>query len=309
MPPSRIAPNGRLVYLGNAVVDLVLAVPRLPDPGEDVRARAASWVPGGGVSTMVAAARRGMGVCYAGRTGTGPLAELIRSRLRREGIVLWGEPVAGQDNGVVICLVEPDGQRAFVTTTGAEALLEAEHLQGLAVGPTDLVALTGYGLAHPVNGLALAGWLATIPDETVVLLDPGPWVGDAGAGVLDRVLPRVDWYSCNAREARLATGCADLAVAAERLSAGTGRVGILVRDGERGCWLRLPGTPAELVAGDWVPPDGVKDTTGAGDVHAGVFLAELAAGRGAKQAVAAANAVAAESIRHPGPGLPFSGLE
>jgi sugar/nucleoside kinase (ribokinase family) len=113
------------------------------------------------------------------------------------------------------------------------------------------------------------------------------------------VLARCDWWSCNQREAALLSGTDDPAEAAARLLARTGRLGVIVRAGAAGCMLATPGNEGLLA----VPAPGVAvaDTTGAGDAHAGVFLAALAAGLAPPAAASRANAAAALAVSRHGP--------
>jgi len=70
----------RLLHLGNVVVDVVLSVPALPEPGGDVLATGAQTAAGGGFNVMAAAARLGLAVAYGGVVGTGPRASRCSSR-------------------------------------------------------------------------------------------------------------------------------------------------------------------------------------------------------------------------------------
>jgi len=116
--------------------------------------------------------------------------------------------------------------------------------------------------------------------------------------VLDPVLRRADWVTCNAREGALLTGLSEPGAALDALAARLPGAGVLVRVGPGGCLLRRPGSPAERVPGY---PVGTVDTSGAGDTHTGVFLAALAAGADEAEAVRRANAAAALSVTRRGP--------
>lgn len=52
----------RLVFTGNAIVDIVMRIDRLPQPGADTIAQASAITVGGGYNTMVAARRDGPAV-------------------------------------------------------------------------------------------------------------------------------------------------------------------------------------------------------------------------------------------------------
>lgn len=148
----------RLLHLGNVVVDVVLDVPSLPDRGGDVLASGTRATPGGGFNVMVAAARQGLPASYAGAHGSGPFAELARAALVAAGIELVQRPKPGLDTGFVVSLVEPDGERTFVTSRGAEATLTSADLA--EVGPARVMPSTCPATGSPTgatSGPCLAG--------------------------------------------------------------------------------------------------------------------------------------------------------
>jgi sugar/nucleoside kinase (ribokinase family) len=291
-------PFSRLLHLGNVVVDVVLSVTALPEPGGDVLATAAQTAAGGGFNVMAAAARQGLAVAYGGVIGTGPFAALAATACAEEGIEVLQPAKPGLDTGFVISVVDATGERTFLTTRGAEATLTAADLDPVRPAPSDAVYLSGYGLAHPDNAAALLGWLGGLDDDHLVVFDPGPLAGALPGGVLRPVLARADWVTCNARESVLLTGAADPGEALRVLAGRLRRAGVLVRVGPAGCLLSPRGSPPERVPGFAVE---AVDTTGAGDTHAGVFLAALASGAGPAEAVRRANAAAALSVTRRGP--------
>jgi len=284
----------RLVFAGEAIVDLVMRVPGLPPRGGDLLASSSSVEVGGGFNVMAAAARQGMRVDYAGGHGTGPYGSLVRAALAAEGIGILRPADGAADTGFDVALVEPDGERTFVSSLGAET-----HPGGWAAVRAvagDAVYVSGYGLVPPDAGLS--EWAAALAPGVLLFADPGPLVADIPADVLERVLARCDWWSCNRREAGLLTGSDDPVRAAGLLLGRTGRAGVIVRTGPDGCVLGLPdGNVVPVPA----PAVEVADTTGAGDTHAGVFLAGLAAGLAPADAARRANAAAALAVTRHGP--------
>jgi sugar/nucleoside kinase (ribokinase family) len=301
-----VHPLSRLLLAGEAIVDLVMRVPGLPPRGGDLLASGSAVRVGGGFNVMAAAARQGMPVAYAGGHGTGPWGDLVRAALAAEGIELLRQPDPNSDTGFDVALVEPDGERTFITSVGAET--HPGGWDAIAASPGDVVYVSGYGLVpSPVAGGAdgpvaggpdggLGAWAAALPDGVVLFADPGPLVADIPATTLDAVLARCDWWSCNRREAVLLTGSDDPVTAARQLRSRT-RGGVLVRNGAAGCTLA---TSSDLVIIPAPPIDAV-DTTGAGDAHAGVFLAGLAAGLDPREAARRANAAAALAVTRDGP--------
>jgi sugar/nucleoside kinase (ribokinase family) len=290
----------RLVSLGNVIIDIVAEVPALPERGGDVLASRAALEVGGGFNLMAAAARNGLEVAYAGALGHGPFGDLARRALGAEGIALLLPEAAGDqdDTGFDVVLVDSGGERTFVTAVGAEAGLTGRRLDQVEIRPTDALAISGYGLLHAANRHAILDRLPRVSSETTVCYDPGPLGHELPSEVVRAIRRRVDWWSCNEREAELITGRTDPAEAARDLLAGLQRGSVVVRRGTTGCLvaqlggevLEVPGVPVTVV-----------DTTGAGDAHLGAFIAALASGLDVQAAAHRANAVAALTVTRRGP--------
>jgi sugar/nucleoside kinase (ribokinase family) len=305
----------RLLFAGEAFVDLLMWVPSLPDRGGDLLATSSGVAVGGGFNVMAAAARQGLPVRYAGGHGTGPWGDLVRSALAREQIEILRPPDPRADTGFDVALVEPAGERTFVTSLGAESLPAPGGWDRSLAAPGDAVYISGYGLVAPGSGPQLGAWAATLPEGVTLFIDPGPLVADIPPGILGPVLARVDWWSCNQREATLLTGADQPAPAARQLRARMPQASVMVRTGAAGCVLAVPSVlpsttgpgqpPATPGPDDLIeipaPQVASVDTTGAGDAHAGVFLAALADGLPPAAAAARANAAAALSTTRTGP--------
>jgi sugar/nucleoside kinase (ribokinase family) len=288
----------RLLFAGEAIVDLLMRVPTLPERGGDMLAESSSIEVGGGFNIMAAAVRQGLPVLYAGGHGTGPWGDKVRAALAAEDISLLRPADPDTDTGFDVALVETGGERTFVTQLGAESLREPGAWDLIQARPGDAVYVSGYGLVPPASGPVLGAWAAGLPPEIMLFVDPGPLVADIPAAVLDPVLGRCDWWSCNQREAALLTGTGDPEQAARRLLRRTGRAGVIVRSGPQGCLLALREEPAL----SHIPAPAVTavDTTGAGDAHSGVFLAALAAGQPPAEAARRANVAAALTVTRSG---------
>jgi len=300
----------RLVFAGEAIVDVVMRVHALPQRGGDTLATSAEITAGGGFNVMAAAARQGLPVRYAGGHGTGQWGDVIRAALAAEGIGLLRPPDQERDTGFDVALVEPDAERTFVTHLGAETVRGPRAWDAVRTEPGDAVYVSGYGLVPPASGPALGDWAASLPSDVLLFMDPGPLVAQIPAAVLDPVLARCDWLSCNHREAVLLTNtglsgtgsaepAGDPAAAARRLLARGAAANVLVRAGAAGCYVAL------LASSDVVhvrtPNVTAVDSTGAGDAHSGVFLAALADGLSPLGAAARANAAAAFAVTRHGP--------
>src|SRR5690348_17721863 len=129
----------RLVFAGEALVDLLMRIPALPERGGDILAESSSVQVGGGFNIMAAAARQGLPVVYAGGHGTGPWGDRVRAALAAEGIRLLRAPDPHRDTGFDVGLVEANGERTFVTALGAEPLREPDAWDLVRLRPGDAV--------------------------------------------------------------------------------------------------------------------------------------------------------------------------
>jgi sugar/nucleoside kinase (ribokinase family) len=296
--------TARLVHVGSAVVDYVYRIDRLPTPGEDKLADTYAQVIGGGFNMMAAAARTGMKVAFGGQHGTGPVGDFLRAALVAEGIEILTPRAPSMDTGNCVVLLTADAERTFVSWGGAEAHLSAASLEPVKVGDGDWVFTSGYTLTYPGSRDVLADWIAALPPKIPFSLDPTSVVTEIPRGVLSSVLRRTNWLSCNAFEAEAIAGHGSITANAVALLDRhcPDAVGVVIRDGERGCHLRLASgesfdIPAFLV--------NAIDTNGAGDTHVGTFVSALSRGFAPAEAARYANAAAAILVtRHGGSSAP-----
>lgn len=294
----------RLVNVGSAVVDYVYRVSALPAPGTERVATTYDRVVGGGFNMMAAARRAGMAVAFAGQHGTGPNGDFLRAALDAEGIATLTPPSPVLDTGNCIVLVTADAERTFVSWAGAEGAVTRQQLKHVSIRRGDWVVISGYTLSYAGSRDALADWLEALPDEFPLVLDPTPVVAEIPLPILERVLGRVTWLSCNEAEAEHVAGRGDVSTLSAALLAHhcPSARGVVVRCGSKGCHVRLASGGVFDIAGFKVR---AIDTNGAGDTHIGAFVAAMARGDAPQEAARYANAAAAISVtRHGGSAAP-----
>jgi sugar/nucleoside kinase (ribokinase family) len=247
---------------------------------------------------MAAAQRNGLPVVYLGRHGTGRFGDLAREAMNVEGIQIGIADRAERDTGLCVAITDASAERSFVSYIGAEGELSAEDLASVPAEAGDYVYVSGYSLLHAGKAQPLLDWVLMLPEGVNVVFDPGPLVDSPDAPLMQALLPRIDVWTSNSVEALKITGATDIAQALDRLVAYLPReVLMVVRDGPQGCWISQ-GSERRHVPGFKV--DAV-DSNGAGDAHAGVFVAGLAQGWSAFDAACRANAAAALAVTRWGP--------
>ncbi|MGX9147050.1 PfkB family carbohydrate kinase [Mesorhizobium sp. 128a] len=296
--------SGRLVHIGSAVVDYVYRIDALPAPGSEKTASSFEQVAGGGFNMIVAARRTGMTVVFGGQLGSGPNGDFLRAAFAREGIDTLTPPSPIMDTGNCVAMISGDAERTFVSWPGAESVLSIAMMAPVVVASGDWVFTSGYTLSYPGSRDALADWIEAMPADIPFVFDPTPVIADIPRAILDRVLARTTWLSCNTREAAEIAGQGDVGTLAVRLLSShcPKAAGVVIRAGAKGCFVRLTSGELRTIPGFKV--DAI-DTNGAGDTHIGAFLSALARGFEPFDAARYANAAAALSVtRHGGSSAP-----
>ncbi|HMQ66298.1 MAG TPA: PfkB family carbohydrate kinase, partial [Arachnia sp.] len=136
----------RLIVIGSVIADQLMTVPRLPERGGDVLAGPVATQAGGAFNIAAAAVRLGLPTALCGRVGTGPLGDLLVRALADLGVEALLPRDTSGDSGTCIGLVEPDGERTFVTSPGVEQGLTDDDLASVGWRADDAVYLSGYDL-------------------------------------------------------------------------------------------------------------------------------------------------------------------
>ena len=309
---SPASPAGRVVLMGQILVDLAVRGEALPSPGGDVWAIDEGMHVGGGFNALVAARRMGAEAVSLSPIGDGPYASLIQAALTREGITDLGPRVTGIDNGFCIAFTDRTGERTFISTKGAETMAPASAWADFVrtMHPGDVLYVDGYLMDHPANRVAAEAALRVLPKGVRVILDVSPVIG------IPEELPSDDVIvSMNHREAQeigqqsedssIRDRCRAPHEAARAMLGLLGRP-VLVRAGAAGAYFVRPAGTAPNASNEdaaHIPTPHVEaiDTNGAGDAHSGVLAASLAHGIPMGRALLLANCAGALSTTAVGP--------
>ena len=286
-----------ITIVGAAVIDVIADAYALPWRGCDIELQQQSVNIGGcALNIAVALKRLGMEADNALPVGQGVWADIIRNNMAREGLSSRIDGVTG-DNGWCLALVEPDGERTFMSFCGVENQWNPAWLAQLTVPPQSLVSLSGYQLASPC-GEVLVHWLESLRDITPYI-DFGPRIADIPETLMQRIMACKPIVSLNRQEAEIAAERFRLPVATEAVGQAWLKkfaMPLIVRHDEEGAWYfsaEEQGLAAPF-------PVAVVDTIGAGDSHAGGTLAGLASGWTLGESVLLGNAVASWVVGHRG---------
>lgn len=260
----------RLCVVGSVNMDQFFTVGALPRPGETVLASSTTVAPGGkGGNQAVAAARAGAIVQFVGAIGADAAGAQLRGHLLDNGVGLDGVKELPVPSGGAVITVDPAGENQIVVAPGANAHLTLASAAARTVIADCEVLLVQ--LEIPIATAVAAAREARSVGATVIV-NASPASPDA-AGL-----------------AELAA-VTDVVVVNEAEAAHWGHKTPhrVVTRGARGACYRGVDGDFDMPAPEVEP----IDTTGAGDVFAGVLAAHWAGGgRRALRRAAAAGALA-----------------
>ena len=297
--------EGRVVLMGQILVDRVLQGAGPIYGGGYERARDAGTHVGGGFNALVAARRMRAEAISLSPIGQGPHASLITDALAREGIVDAGPRVEGADNGFCVALIDSRAERTFISTKGAETMTPANAWADFVrtMNPGDVLYIDGYLMDHPANREAAEAALRVLPGDVRVVLDVSPVIGIPESLPTHHAIISMNSVEARAiaKQSRL-DGYLPFDSLSCRLAQTLGR-DTLIRLGASGAYFARSASPDSETSAAHIPTPTIDavDTNGAGDAHTGVLAASLALGIPLERGLVLANCAGALASTVPGP--------
>ena len=285
-----------ILVIGSLNMDFVVQTDKLPLPGETVKGRDFSTIPGGkGANQAVAAARLGGRVRMAGRVGQDGFGRTLTEGLSSAGVDAGRvSPTSGVATGVALILVEREGQNQITIAAGANDRLEPADLEPAFQDFSQGLVLLQ--LESPLQTVEAAVRLAR-GHEATTILDPAP-----AAALPQTLLSNLDFLTPNETEAQQLLGeppgeiGLDEAPALGRRLLELGPDTVVLKLGDKGAWV----VNRQLSRHFPAYPVKAADTTAAGDTFNGALAVRLAEGGSLPRAVEFANAAAALSVTRAG---------
>ncbi|MDR0399630.1 MAG: PfkB family carbohydrate kinase [Treponema sp.] len=279
------------LIIGSTVIDVLLAVPRLPRRGEDVNITASVCRLGGCAYNVYKSLRRfGSGALLCSPVGGGVYGRMVREGLAAEGLRPFVE--LEEENGCCYCLVEEDGERSFLSLHGAEYLFSRSWMDGVDYGRTGSVFICGLEVEDS-GGDEIVDFVCA-RSSLDLFFAPGPRIAHIGEDRMARLLARRGpsgrgpFLHLNEAEAVSFSGKDTVEKAADFLFRQTGN-SLVITLGARGCYYR------EQEGGAFAPglPVRALNLVGVGDAHCGAVIACLKKGMTLAAACEKANAAGA----------------
>ena len=164
---------GRVLFLGELLVDQAMHSAEYPKRGGDVWASDLGQTTGGSFNALVAARRMGAEVVSLSPIGRGPNASVISRALRSENIVDAGPRLTGVDNGYRLIFTADNGWRLAVSTTTditpEMTRVWAEAIQ--AMDPSDVLWIDGSLIDSEEHARALREAVKGLPEHARMVFD------------------------------------------------------------------------------------------------------------------------------------------
>ena len=181
---------GRVLVLGELLMDHALRSEKYPSFGSDVWARDLGQSPGGTFRALISAQRMGVQVISLCPLGQGPIAGALSQALEREGIVDAGPRLAEGDNRYQLYATTEDGRGLNISTNIAlpdhAARTWAQAIA--AMGPSDVLFIDGSLLADEAYAHALSEAVRWLPEHARVVFDASSHEGFVPGLPLDNLI-------------------------------------------------------------------------------------------------------------------------
>jgi sugar/nucleoside kinase (ribokinase family) len=293
-----MTPPPRILVVGDVMTDVIVRPEGPIARGSDRRA-SITVQPGGSAANQAAwLAHYGAGVDFVARVGAADVGRET-ARFKEIGVTphLVSDPI--HETGRLIALIDPDGERSFLTDRGANEALEAGDISDALIANASHISLSGYSFFSPSPRAAVLDVMRRAGDKPISV-DPGSaeFLREVGADTFLAWTRGATILFPNEEEAAVLAGSTDPETQCARLATHypvvvikRGAAGAEAIEGGRRWRIEAAGTePVEISGvqdpgvaallaegarrfGAKTPKIEVVDTTGAGDAFVAGFLA------------------------------------
>jgi len=277
--------------MGDVALDVIAQLKEPINYGNDTASRISTHPGGQAANVATWITRTNNKAAIVARVGNDPVGFALVSDLDKYGVEHRGLMNSGRPSGVVVILVDSNGERTMFPDNGANADLEVGDLPPL--DDIDGVFLSGYALLDFRSRDAALGMIKKFREHKIpIFFDP------TTTGAM-KVVPKneiLDWVGMvdgillNNEEARYLGESNDLEEAEENLLKRTPLV--VIKLGSRGATAVYKDQFAKVPA----VTTNVVDTTGAGDSFAAGFIPKWLEANNLEDALNAGTALAAKCV-------------
>ena len=280
-----------LCTIGDLIEDVVVWLNDELNIGSDTDSIIVRTRGGSAANVAMFGALTGTPSRFIGQVGNDNLGEQLCASLRGSGVDVCTE--AKGRTGSIVVVVQPNGERTFLTDRGVASdlsVFDAQHLAGVSI-----VHVPTYSLAHdPLATTAIQYIRAARASGALISIDASSTsvLRDYGISRYSELIASIapDVFLCNNDEAALLN-----------IDSARPMPGVELTVIKRGALPVTAITAAGVVTEVAIPPVAkIVDTTGAGDAFAAGFLPLYSTSRNIADAITRGHSIAARVLRSPG---------
>jgi len=281
----------KILCIGDLALDVISQLKEPINYGNDTASRISSHPGGQAANVATWITQTNSKAHLVARTGNDPVGFALITDLDKYGVAHLNLMHSGRPTGVVVILVDANGERTMFPDNGANADLEVSDLPPL--DEFDGVYISGYALLDFRSRDAVLAMIKKIKASGKPIFFDPTTTGAMKVVSKDEVLSWValmDGILLNSEEALYLGGATDVGTAEQNLLKYVPLV--VIKLGSKGAMAVKDGTSAKVPA----VTTNVVDTTGAGDSFAAGFIPKWLETNDLTQALSAGAALAAKCV-------------
>ncbi|MGM9909201.1 MAG: PfkB family carbohydrate kinase [Limosilactobacillus vaginalis] len=283
------------LIIGAAFVDVIMDIAQMPNSGGDVTAELKSYNVGGCAFNVYGAIKHYLGADYADLfipVGKGQYSQMVRRTMNNNHIPVLLED-SQKDNGWDLCLVEPSGERTFITVPGIEQDWQNGWFQKINLADYKYFYLSGYEMEDVESANLILDHLDKRDADSYILFDASPRISHITPEILNRLMNKNVIINANEDEIGFLSSKSTLEEKVNDIFNRTGEP-VLATLGAKGTYL-YDNNGGRIIASDKV--EKIVNTIGAGDTHCGGVIAGLLKGDSFDEACKVGNHLSAQVIQ------------
>ncbi|UCE37590.1 MAG: carbohydrate kinase family protein [Thermoplasmata archaeon] len=279
-----------IVGLGALNLDRLYKVPRITKGDEEIAILEAVEEPGGSAANTIYALRKlGMSAGFIGAVGNDPEAKKVLGSLDKVGVDTSHIKIkANAQTGLVIGIVDPQGERALYIAPNANNLLTYRDLDREHILGADILHMSSFVSDKQLEVQKKA--VRMLNPVTKLSFAPGSLYVKKGLDAISPIIERSHVLFINESEAKTLIGKEYESVSNFLIDSGCKIVAVTLKD--KGCFITDGNESYHVEAVN----KNVMDTTGAGDAFCAGFLFGLSQERKLRDCGLLGNIVAGRCI-------------
>ena len=282
----------QILCIGDAMLDVIVKMQGQMYLGSDTISQISTHGGGAAANTATWLASSGHKVFYVCRLGDDAAGRVIANEFDAWNIEYKPEFLKDHRTGIVVVLVDQNGERSMFPDRGANSGLSELDLPDLT--RFSAVFLSGYALFNPQSQAGVLRMINKMREADLeIFFNPGSVgvMSNLGVDACRQRCKLMDLLIMNQAEAEFLTGTSDIAAALNELSKDVETV--VITTSSHGAIGKSRG---QEIVNSPIQPITATDSTGAGDAFAAGFIGRWLESKDLESSLRAGNALASRCV-------------